>query len=142
MFSALRPFLLKALRCLPLLAVVVLAMGCDDAFAQAKTFTEVQKNIGNDISRFPRVVAMLSYVGGAFFAASGLLRLKDWMSDSERNSLNTAMFRLVVASLLIYLPHAIVMANNTLFGDGKTNATTSGTKIKPPQITSFGKVPN
>lgn len=101
-----------------LLALVLVIGGGTEAFAQHTEFGQVQQGIGQNIIKLPKLFAVTSYVIGAFFAADGLLKLKAWMEESDKNSLNAAIFRLAVSAMLIYLPHAIIIANTTLFGDG------------------------
>lgn len=109
-----------------------------DALAQAsssKNFQDVQKSIGKDVGQLPKFMAIASYAFGAFFAANGLLRLRAWIGDSDRNTLNAAMFRIFIAALLISLPHIFVLANNTLFGSGAGGA--GMISVPPPNMGAF-----
>lgn len=85
-----------------------------DAFANGGLATTT-KNIGNNVRGSVPLIPMLSYVAGVFFTASGLLKLKDWVNDGERNPLTPALTRLVVATFLIMLPHMIRLTTGTLF---------------------------
>ncbi len=116
-------------------AVLLVGFGCSDAFAQATQFGDVQKNIGKNITQIPPLFAVASYAIGAFFAGDGLLKLKAWMEDSGRNSINSAIFRLAVSAMMIYLPHAIIIANTTLFGDGAGGSNLLATP--PPKLGVF-----
>lgn len=124
-----------------LAVVLVAAFGCSEAFAQAENFGAVQKNIGKDITKLPPMISVISYAIGVFFAADGLLKLKAWMEESDKNSLNSAIFRLAVSAMMIYLPHAIIIANTTLFGE---NAGGVGNvpQTPPPKLGVFNGAPN
>lgn len=126
---------LKGLALCGMMLVLALFFSSGDAFAQAQTFGEVQQNIGKDLTRMPPLFAIISYIIGVFFAADGLLKLRAWMESSEENPINAAIFRLAVSALLIYLPHGIVVANNTLFGDGAGGKNIVG--VSAPKLNVF-----
>lgn len=117
-------------------AVLLVGFGCTEALAQHTEFGHVQQGVGRDLIQLPKLFAIASYVIGAFFAADGLLKLKAWMEESEKNSLNAALFRLAVSAMLIYLPHAIVIANTTLFGEG-AGGVGNVPRTTPPQLKAF-----
>lgn len=117
----------------PILAVAVtgvVMLFCAEAFAQTGTpsLSGTQQNIASNIVSVPRFVAVLAYVIGTFFVATGLVKLKDWINDSNKNSLNPAIFRIVVASLLYVFPHVLVMINTSLFGSQKGGSTQNVTE--------------
>lgn len=118
-----------------LVTATLLVSGMDAALAQ--DFGKAQQEIGKNLAQIPPAVAVFAYVMGAFFTVSGLLKLKAWIGDSDRNTLNAALFRLVVASLLIYLPYGIMVMNKTMFGDSASN--TSGASVPPPVLSPFGR---
>lgn len=115
---------------------MVMLMG-DAALAQvASDFGGVQTKVGDEIAKVPRLFAVVSYVVGAFFAADGLLKMKAWLEDSDKNPLNAVIFRLAVSALLIYLPYGIIMVNTTIFGSDASH----GSQIpqtKPPKLKVF-----
>src|SRR5690606_10412558 len=96
------------------------------------------RNIANNVAGSTKLVPFLSYVCGAFFAASGLLKLKDWINEGDKAGLNPALFRLALSALLIVLPHTMRIFAGTWFGraDGGANVNTS---IPAPQLGAFQK---
>ncbi|MDB5478699.1 MAG: hypothetical protein JWM96_1194 [Alphaproteobacteria bacterium] len=121
--------------------ILVLAIywlcGMTLASAQSPTITnasglrDVTRNIGTSARPYPRLVAMLGYVCGTFFAISGLLKLKDWTNDSERNSIMPGLIRIVVSALLITFPHIFVLVNTTFWGRNSQGNTLSTTAQMP-----------
>lgn len=123
------------------LLTAIIMLCSTQAFAQAATdFKGVQKNIGRNLINLPRFIALLSYVAGTFFTISGLLKMKDWMKDSERNPFNGWVIRLVVATLLILLPYSLNLVNLTLFqrDDGMANVT-QDFNVNAPNMQRFEK---
>lgn len=122
------------------LAVVMSMVVANSAFAQVDGFAKVQSNISKDIAILPKLISVIAYVIAAFFAATGLLKLRDWIMDSNKNSLNPALFRLAVASLLIALPHVSMVINTVLFGSkssGETIGVNSSNGIKMHSLNAF-----
>ncbi len=127
---------------LGILTVIFVCAGAQDALAQsaATDLAGVQRNIAKDAVYIPRLIAVLAYVIATFFAVTGLFKFKDWIEDSSKNSLNPAIFRLVVAALLIAFPHVWVVINTSLFGTGSGGATQSAkVQVMRQQLTTFGK---
>jgi hypothetical protein len=114
---------------LPVLLVAVLVICCGQAYAQVTSLAGTQRQVAEQISWLPPAVAVLAYVIGTFFAATGLIKLKDWMSEPEKNPLQGVIIRLVVASLLIALPKILYLSNGTLFGQ---EANTGPTYVHVP----------
>lgn len=109
--------------------------GYGDAFAQATDFAGAQTSIVENITKVPPAIAVFCYVIGVYFAADGLLKMKAWIEDSERNTINAAIFRLVVSALLIYLPHGFILVNNTILGTGSSSGEVP--KTPPPKLKVF-----
>lgn len=123
---------------LVLTAFAAVALLAGDALAQTNTqFKDTQESVANDVGLFPKFMSTVSYVVGVYFAADGLLKLKAWMEDSQKNSITHAIFRLSVAGLMVWLPHGMFLANATLFGEGAGGANTPA--IAPPQLGVFDK---
>jgi intracellular multiplication protein IcmD len=104
----------------------------------AKDLRDAQYSMSKSIYRVPKFVAILSYACGVFFAASGLVKLKDWINDADRNPLNPAIFRLVTAALMIAFPHVLLVATASFFAHGsganasvEVDVTTSVGMLKP-----------
>jgi len=87
------------------------------AYAQGTGLSDATKNVGTNLHGSVKLIPMLSYVAGTFFTASGLLKLKDWINDGDRNPIVPAIARLVVAAFLILLPHMMRVSVGTLFGN-------------------------
>ncbi len=104
-----------------------------------KGLRNTQYKVQQGVRNVPQMAAVLAYVAGAFFAATGLVRLKDWINDADRNPLMPAMFRLLTAALLIAFPHILLVVTSTFFaynGDSvMVNVTT-----KMGKLDSFKKV--
>lgn len=98
------------------LLVGMMAVVSTAAMAQQAGLAHTTQNIALNVRTSVPFIPMLSYVVGVFFAAAGLLKLKDWVNDGERNSIVPAIGRLMIASALIILPHVIRMTNGTFFG--------------------------
>lgn len=122
-----------------LLAVSLMAT---NAFATDPGLSDVTKNVGRNVLKSVPLIPMVSYVCGVFFTASGLLKLKDWVNDGERNSIIPAIMRLVVAAFLIILPHMIRMVTGTLFGRKQADGTVqtyTNVKTPAPELGAFQK---
>lgn len=104
-----------------------------------KSFSNVQYNVAKNSLNFPKLVAVFAYVIGAFFAATGLIKIKDWINDSDRNPLNPALVRLVTAALLIAFPHVMFIATGTFFTHGTGNNTSVEVDVstKMGQLSAF-----
>lgn len=108
----------------------------------SKDFRNTQYNISKNVYQVPKFVAVLAYICGVFFAATGLMRLKDWINDSSRNPLNPAIFRLMTAALMIAFPHILLLATSTffLYGSGNTASVEVNVKTKMGKLSPFIKV--
>jgi hypothetical protein len=97
---------------------------------------QVATNVGENVANLPRVVAVIAYVLGTFFAVSGLLKLKDWLNEGDKAGINPALFRLVTAGLLIAFPHTMRVVAGTWFGraDGKTSVNVD---VPRPKLNAF-----
>lgn len=112
-----------------------------DAWATASGLSDVTKNLGTNVRNSVPLIPMMSYVAGVFFAATGLLKLKDWVADGERNSITPALVRLIVAVFLILLPHVIRLTTGTFFrrADGSMDV---NIRTPAPSLKAFCKSSN
>lgn len=118
---------------LTILAIVVMSTG--NCLAAFSGLGEVQQNISSNIAVVPKGIGVLAYVIAAFFTATGIVKLKDWVTDSEKNPINGAVFRLVVAALLVSMPYVIVVVTNSMFG--KNDRMASVTSSDAVEVHSF-----
>jgi hypothetical protein len=77
------------------------------------------KAIGLQLATVPRLIALGSYVIGAFFAVRALFALKGFIEAPDDNPLTKVLGFAAVSALLIMLPYIIGVMQNTL---GATNA--------------------
>jgi hypothetical protein len=103
---------------------------------QAQDFGDVQKNLARNGSTIAKLIAMIAYVGGTFFAVSGLLKLKDWVNNGDKSPMLHALMRLIVATLLILLPYSLKIATGTFFkrDDGRIDTNIG---VTPGNLTTF-----
>jgi hypothetical protein len=126
-----------------LLSAFLIVLGTThEAFAQVTSFSGTQQQISKEIAYIPRLIAVIAYVGGTFFGATGLLKLKDWIHEPDKNPIIGVVIRMSVAAMLIVFPHVLVIVNSTLFGS-QDNGSTQAVKIKVPMqsLSSFQRVP-
>jgi hypothetical protein len=122
------------------LSAVIFSTIAHDVFAAtANDLGQVQKNIAKDAALIPRLIAVLAYVIATFFAITGLFKFKEWIEDSTKNSLNPAIFRLVVAALLIALPHVWVVVNTSLFGSKNGGTRSADVAVMRQNLSTFQK---
>lgn len=118
-------------------AVTSILIGADPASAQSMGMGSVSKNIAVNIAVLPKLIAVIAYVIAAFFAATGLLKLKDWMTAPEKNPLQAALFRIIVAALLLVFPHVWIIVNTTFFGGTSTGTQSSDKKVMMQSLRAF-----
>jgi hypothetical protein len=134
---------LRTLLFLAALTALVFFLCGGDAWAQtrplAKDMVGVQKSIAVNAAVFPKFIAFICYVMGTFFTVTGLLKLKDWAEQGDKVGMWPGLMRLIVATLLITLPHMILLTTSTFFArkDGRVD---SDLWVTPPSMQPFQKV--
>jgi hypothetical protein len=108
---------------------------------QAADFDDVQYNLKVGAAGLPRLIALFAYGAGAFFAISGLLKMKDWMDDPTRTTVREFLLRFIVAALLVYMPHVYTVTTGALFGTNAKGgmAMTANDRIRSGNFRSFEK---
>ncbi len=103
-------------------------------------FHKAQYNASLNALNVPKFVSVLAYVGGTFFCAIGLVRLKDWMQDSAKNPITPALFSLVAGALMIAFPHVLYITTSTFFayGTGSAASVQVNVKTKMGNLSPFG----
>lgn len=116
--------------------------GMDDV--ADKGFRYTQQKITKQTLAVPRLMAVMGYVGGVFFIAAGLIKLKDWMNDSSRNPINAAIFRFLAGGLMIAFPHILFMTTSSLFAyqDGGQTAVQVNVTTPIGQLSPFKEISN
>jgi hypothetical protein len=84
-----------------------------DTTAQAKT-------LGSQLQNIPKLIAMGSYVIGAFFAVRALFALKGFIEKPDDNPITSVLGFGAVATLLILLPYILGVLATSM---GAKNAT-------------------
>lgn len=124
----------------PELAEAATGAGGTAAPNRAKNTFGMYSNVANNVGRVPKAVSIIAYASGTFFTASGLLKLKDWISDNERNPINPALFRLGAGAFMIFLPWALVIATASVYGyDGSGSLRTTNVNSAPGFLSPFCK---
>ena len=86
-----------------------------EAFAQLQTqsLQEQQVDISKNIAGIPKLIALGSYIIGAFFAVRALFALKGFIEAPDDNPITKVIGFGAVSALLILLPYIIgVMATS------------------------------
>lgn len=105
-----------------------------DAFAGGVTgvnndLTDQSRRIGTQIATVPKLIALGSYVIGAFFAVRALFALKGFIESPDDNPLTKVLGFAAVSTLLIMLPYIIGVMQNTL-GASSGNVQSSATSFR------------
>lgn len=92
-----------------------------DAFAQVQSGGNINiktqtEQLGTQIANVPRLIALGSYVIGAFFAVRALFALKGFIESPDDNPLTKVLGFAAVSALLILLPYIIGVMQNTIAG--------------------------
>ncbi len=103
-----------------------------DAFATTD-LTQQTKDLGNQITTIPKLMALAAYVLGTFFAISALFKLKGFIEAPDDNPITQVMARAAIAALLIVLPYIITVAQNTI-GTQTTTLTSSSSSFNDPGL--------
>lgn len=75
------------------------------------------RQLGEQMANIPRLIAMASYVIGAFFAVRALFALKGFIESPDDNPVTKVLSYGAVAALLILLPYIISVMTNTIGAD-------------------------
>ena len=99
-----------------------------DAFAQggsSNTTVDITKQtsqLSKQLVNVPKLIALGSYVIGAFFAVRALFALKGFIESPDDNPLTKVLGFAAVSALLILLPYIIGVMQQSITG-GQNNAT-------------------
>ena len=105
-----------------------------DAFAQQGGTTgnmnlkQQTTQLGQQIATIPRLIALGSYVIGAFFAVRALFALKGFIESPDDNPLTKVLGFAAVSALLILLPDIIGVMQNTIAGSNTNSTVTSSSR--------------
>jgi hypothetical protein len=91
---------------------------------QTVDMNQQARQLGEQMSNIPRLIAMASYVIGAFFAVRALFALKGFIESPDDNPVTKVLSFGAVAALLILLPYIIGVMTNTI-GANTQNVTSS-----------------
>jgi hypothetical protein len=98
------------------------------AGAHAAPLGQVLSNAAsNNFSQTSMFITAFMYVAGIAMGAAGIFKLRDYMKDSDRNSLKVPAGLLLAASLALALPSYLKTGVDTTFGGGATMNSISGT---------------
>ena len=89
-----------------------------EVFAQnvgaSKTTKEITSNLGAEIITIPKLIAIGSYIIGAFFAVRSLFALKGFIENPDENPVTKVLGFGAVSALLILLPYIISVMTGTM----------------------------
>lgn len=81
--------------------------------------------LGEQVATIPKLIALGSYVIGAFFAVRALFALKGFIEDPDDNPLTKVLGFAAVSSLLILLPYIIGVMQATIADNSTSQKVTS-----------------
>ncbi len=97
------------------LAIYALLLPFGEVMAQTKVGDMMMKGAQNTLSRTPLLIQTIAYISGFAFAVIGLLKIKAHVDNAERTPLSHGLWYLLAATLLISLPAAMnLLQNSTL----------------------------
>lgn len=107
-----------------LLPFDVLAAGPD-------TLKTTIKNTSQQVGTLPKLISVLSYVAGSFFAVRALFALKGFIEKPDDNPVNNFIGLATLSMLLILLPYSLGLTSNTIgIGSGYVLNSTTGSFYK------------
>lgn len=101
-------FLTALTACLYLLAPYAEALA-----SGPKTIGESAKHVSGQMSPLPKLISVICYVIGVYFAVRGLFALKGFIEKPDDNPITRTLGLLSVSALLIMLPYSLHLVKNT-----------------------------
>lgn len=89
------------------------------------------KHVAKQISTVPKLIAVICYVIGTYFAVRSLLALRGFIENSDENPITRFLAFGITSALLISLPYIIQLTRETLnanYGSG-TSITSSSSSF-------------
>jgi ABC-type spermidine/putrescine transport system permease subunit II len=102
-----------------------------DAFASTTDLKKQTEQLGTQIFKIPRLLALAAYAMGAFFAISALFKLKGFIEAPDDNPITQVMARAAIAALLILLPYVITLARESI-GAQNSTLTSASSQFNDP----------
>lgn len=97
------------------LALVAVILGLPvDAFANQDTVLGQTKNLAQQVSQIPKLIAVGAYVIGTFFAVRALFALKGFIEDADENPITKVLGFGAVSALMIMLPYIIEVMTKSI----------------------------
>lgn len=116
-----------------LLTLGVLAFVAVALFFPVEAFaTDIKaqsQQLGKQVAIIPRLIALGSYVIGAFFAVRALFALKGFIEDPDDNPITKVLGFAAVSALLILLPYIIEVMTNSIKVGSITDVQSSQAKF-------------
>lgn len=91
-----------------------------EALAGGQQLKSITRNLGENISTVPRLIALGAYVIGAFFAVRALFALKGFIESPDDNPITKVLGFAAVSALLIMLPFVIEVMTDVLTAKGNS----------------------
>lgn len=115
----------------PLLALtgfLILLGGVSPAFAAAASeVDDVARNIVESSSRLPGLISVMAYLLALLLGVTGVLKLKDHVSNPQQTPLKVAVIRFIAAGALLALPMIYEAMNNSISGGSTAGFDPNGT---------------
>ncbi len=86
----------------------------DGSITDTNTLRDIQENLGTEAQGIPRLIALGSYIVGAFFAVRALFALKGFIEAPDDNPVTKVIGFGAVSAMLILLPYIISVMAGTI----------------------------
>lgn len=112
------------------LAFLITAMfACEAALAQ--DLAGISSTVYSNFASLSKLITAGSYVCGLGFAIASIMKFKAHKDNPTQVPVGTPVALVMVAASLLFLPSILGVTGNTIFTDGGTVATSTGTAWSP-----------
>ena len=104
---------------------------CGSAIADAQSLGGISAQIYGNFAKLSKLITAGSYIAGLGFALASIMKFKMHKDNPTQVPIGTPAALTFIAAAMLFLPSILGTSGATIFNDGGTVATSTGTAWEP-----------
>ncbi len=111
--------------------ILSMALLAGTAFAAGQSLGGISAQIYGNFANLAKLITAGSYIAGLGFAIASIMKFKAHKDNPTQVPVGTPAALVFIAASLLFLPSILETTGLTIFSDGGTTATSTGTAWEP-----------